>query len=284
MDQRCIFCVAKSLEKLLEKHHLNENDRNELVQKIFTDLGSVSMDTLTPVLASKIHREIRKRLNNQDPYQEEKEKYNKLMLDLYAELKLKIKTSDNSFRTAVKTAVAGNIIDFGASHNFEVLETLDKVLHSDFAIDDTIELKREIEKAETILYLGDNAGEIVADRLLLEEMAHKNVYFAVRGNPVINDITEEDAHFVGIDKFAKVISNGYDAPSTILEHCSTEFMEIWKKADIVISKGQGNYEGLLNNVSKKIFFLLMVKCDYIAEKLNVRKGDFVAAKNSVINE
>ncbi|HEY9124266.1 MAG TPA: ARMT1-like domain-containing protein, partial [Bacteroidales bacterium] len=167
------------------------------------------------------------------------------------------------------------------SKNYDLHATIDKVLYSHFAIDHSAELKKAIAGAQTILYLGDNNGEIVFDKLFIETVGHPDVYFAVRGAPVINDVTLDDARYVGIDKVAKVISNGYDAPSTIVEHCSDEFRHIFEKADIVISKGQGNLEGLLHRTQKEVYFMLMVKCNVIADALQVNKGDFVVKKNSL---
>ena len=109
---------------------------------------------------------------------------------------------------------------------------------------------------------------------------HPNLYYAVRGAPVINDATMEDALQVGMDRVADILPNGYDAPSTIVENCSPEFRKIFNQADVIISKGQGNLEGLLGTADKNIYFLLMVKCEVIADALQVQKGDFVVKKNS----
>jgi uncharacterized protein with ATP-grasp and redox domains len=157
---------------------------------------------------------------------------------------------------------------------------INEVLTADFAIDDSQELENRIKCSKTILFLGDNAGEIVFDKLLIETINHPNVYYAVRGKPVINDVTVDDASYVGIDKIAKVISNGYDAPSTIIEKASKEFKRIYNDADLIISKGQGNLEGLINNTRNDLYFLLMVKCDVIARLLGVKKGDYIAKKNN----
>jgi damage-control phosphatase, subfamily I len=112
------------------------------------------------------------------------------------------------------------------------------------------ELKEALSTAKTVLYLGDNAGEIVLDKLFIETLMHPNLYLAVRGAPVINDATLDDAQYVGIDTVADVISNGYDAPSTIVDGCSPQFQELFNKADVIISKGQGNLEGLLDKTDK----------------------------------
>lgn len=113
------------------------------------------------------------------------------------------------------------------------------------------------------------------DKLFIEAIMHPLLVYAVRGGPIINDATMDDARYCGMDKVADVISNGYDAPSTILEHCSPAFREVFEHADVIISKGQGNFEGLCGKTNKPIFFLLMAKCDVIADALKVQKGSFV---------
>jgi uncharacterized protein with ATP-grasp and redox domains len=176
----------------------------------------------------------------------------------------------------LRLVIAGKVIDFGPNSPFDFNATLDRALSIVLAVDESKSLEDSIPRAKTLLYLGDNAGEIVTDRILLETIRHPNVYFAVRGAPIINDATIEDARSVGIDRIAHVISNGDDAPGTILEMTSPEFRDIFDQADLVISKGQGNYEGL-SGIDKNIYFILMAKCDYVAAHLGVRKGDFVVA-------
>src|SRR5690606_13963972 len=136
-----------------------------------------------------------------------------------------------------------------------------------------------IKNAKTILYLGDNCGEIVLDKLFLENINHPNIYFAVREKPVLNDATQKEAKEVGINEFAKIISNGDDTPSTLLHRVSPDFLEIYNAADLIISKGMGNYEGLMFESDPRIFFLLMIKCSVIGESLGVRKGEFVVKQS-----
>jgi uncharacterized protein with ATP-grasp and redox domains len=159
--------------------------------------------------------------------------------------------------------------------------TIEKVLNSTFAIDHSQQLENEIKKARTILYLGDNCGEIVLDKLFLETINHPNVFFAVREKPVLNDATEKEAREVEIQHVAKIISNGDDAPSTLLYRVSPEFKKIYQKADLIISKGMGNYEGLMFESDPRLFFLLMIKCPVIGRKIGAEKGDFVV-KRSVV--
>ena len=279
MNYKCFFCHVKSFEKLLADHEIESSQKETIVKEFLNYLGSIHRNTIAPEIARETNALIRRVLNNPDPYKKVKQTTNKYLIDRYDELKEIIETSENKFETALRLSIAGNIIDSVGSPNFNIMKTINFVLNSDFAINHFEKLKSEIDKAKTVLYLGDNAGEIVLDKLFIETLKHNNLYFAVRGAPVINDVTIEDAELVEMQKVAKVISNGYDAPSTLLHKVSDEFLEIYNKADVIISKGMGNLEGLLHNKNNKIFFLLMVKCQPIGELINVEKNNFVVMQN-----
>lgn len=277
MNHQCLFCFARAFEKLLDKHVQENEVKVRMAQRFFSMLGEADTSRPTPYIAREFHALIREYLDETDPYRREKEKGNQLALSLYPELEKKVKQSGDPFNRALRYALAGNIMDYGPSSRFDVHDTLEKVEKADFAIDHSRDLQEEIRKAKNILYIGDNAGEIVMDKLFLETIGHPNVHFAVRGQPVINDATMEDARVVGMDQVAEVISNGYDAPSTILEEASEEFMRAYLGADLIIAKGQGNFEGLMHQNDHRLWFLLMVKCQVIGDMLGVYKGDFVVS-------
>ncbi len=279
MNSKCYFCHIKSFEKLLDKNNVSEDKRQEATKEFFTYLSEIKKETLAPEIAKITNRVICKVLNSNDPYSDLKQESNEILLNKYSDFRQLIDKSSDRFDTAMRLAVAGNIIDSIGSPDADIFETINHVLNSDFAINDSIKLKNEISTAKTILYLGDNAGEIVMDKLFVNTISHSNLYYAVRGNPVINDALMDDAELVGMAEVANVISNGDNAPSTLLNCVSDEFMEIYNKADVVISKGMGNLEGLLYNGNSKIFFLLMVKCDPIGEMINAKKNDFVVMQN-----
>lgn len=226
-----------------------------------------------------MHRLIRKATCIDDPYKREKQQFNELLLSLEDDIRDEIHLSTDPFRTALCYALAGNIIDFGPRKPFDALKTISEASLKIPYKDHSAELKEALKEATTVLYLGDNAGEIVLDKLFIETIHHPNLYFAVRGYNIINDVTLEDAERTGMTKVAQVISNGYDAPSTIINRCSPEFREIYQKADFIISKGQGNLEGLIDVTDKKIFFLLMVKCHVIAELIRVPEREVVVMLN-----
>ena len=286
MDNECRLCLKKSFEKLLEEKVNDYNIKCELYDEINEYINSVNSEITTPEVARGVYNIMSETLQISDLNEENKLKSNDIVLKKYTEFKNLIFNSDNPFNVALRLSIAGNIMDFAACPEFftnseqYLNNVINKVLKADFAIDDSQQLETRIKFSKTLLFLGDNAGEIVFDKLFLETINHPNVFYAVRGKPVINDVTVDDASYVGIDKIAEVISNGYDAPSTIIEKASKEFKRIYNSADLIISKGQGNLEGLINNTRDDLYFLLMVKCDVIANLLAVKKGDYIVKKNN----
>jgi len=230
----------------------------------------------SPLLTNRnLHRLIREISGNRDPYKMLKDKYNKEALYYYDKFKQKILTSPNPLDKALRLAIAGNIIDFGPGHSIDVEKTIERVMNEPLSIDDTQSFFKDLKQAENILYLADNTGEIVFDKLFLEVIGRSDITFAVRHSPILNDATMDDVKRLGIDKIVKVITNGDDAPGTLLEYTSDQFKAVFEKADLIISKGQGNYEGLSELKNKNIYFLLMVKCHIIAEGLRLKKGDYI---------
>ncbi|MGM0531127.1 MAG: damage-control phosphatase ARMT1 family protein [Bacteroidota bacterium] len=279
MNHQCLFCFCRAFDKLLQKHGGDNEEKLRLAKKFFSLLAKADTEKPTPYIARNIHAIIRESLGDPDPYKEEKHRNNEQALSLYNELKEKTNASNDPFNRALRYALGGNIIDYGPSQTFDIYATLEKVEHADFAIDHSGELESRIRNADNILYIGDNAGEIVFDKLFIETMAHPNVTFAVRGAPVINDATWEDAEMVGMNRVANIITNGYDAPSTILEMTSKEFRNAFDAADLILAKGQGNFEGLMHQKDQRLWFLLMIKCQVIGDLLGVKKGDFVVSNS-----
>lgn len=274
VDGRCMDCIFGGFDRLLEKYKFNYNDRQQFFR--FYNL-TLARSGGRPM--PEIHRELNKKFCELsgilDPYTDEKTESNKQALSLYKKWRKKVIESENSFETALRLSIAGNIMDYGPGNNFDVEQTIKQVLNAKFAIDESVLLKQRIKEAKSILYLGDNAGEIVFDKLFIEMLMHPQISFAVRGGAILNDVTLSDAKEVGMDMVSDVISSGYDTSSTILDKCSNEFTEIYNNADLIISKGVGNFEGLVNENDSRIFFLLMVKCDVMAELLKVEKGSMV---------
>jgi uncharacterized protein with ATP-grasp and redox domains len=226
-----------------------------------------------PVTAQRIHRRLRELTGVADPYREAKDWQNRIAMGLIPKFRAEIESARDPLLMAARLAIAGNVIDLGSNGNLteaDVRQSLNQALTEPF-FGDTDKFRQEIAKAKSILYLADNAGEIAFDQLLVEQISPDRVTLVVRGNPVINDATLADARMVGIDKIVKVINNGSDAPGTILNDCSDELRRRFADADLIIAKGQGNFE-TLSNEPGNIFFLFKVKCPVIADLVNQPQG------------
>ena len=280
MNPGCISCFFTQANKLLSRHNIKGDIASGVIKRftLFIEENK-NKDLTSPEYACFLHRLVKEVANSDDLYKEEKKYYNDLLLNLEEEIRYSVLQSGDPFKTALQYAVAGNIIDFGPPKSFDIKETLASALTKEPAINHSSLLKDALHKASKVLYLGDNAGEIVLDKIFIEIINHPDLCFAVRGGKVINDVSLEDAEYVGMNKIAKIISNGYDAPSTLLKKCSPDFVKIFNEADIIISKGQGNLEGLIKNNVKRIFFLLMVKCEVMSEITGVQEGDVVILDN-----
>lgn len=275
MRHECYFCHIKTIEKLIQKFEPEPQIAEDFIFSIHELLNN-NRELENTYLAKNIHQIAKKNLNNKDLYQEEKIKANALLLKSYSYWKDLVDKSENPFFTAAKLSVIGNIIDYGAhSVGDNISAQIEAYFKKDLKIDRTLELKQALNRADSVVFLGDNTGEIVFDKLFIQTINHPNLTYVVRGEPVINDATLEDAQQVGMDKLCRIIPNGSDAPSTLLEFCSDELNEIFNKADLIISKGQGNFEGLMKNKHPNLFFMLIAKCKPIAELLGVEKDDML---------
>ena len=235
-----------------------------------------TMDLSKPPIAmgQHVHRLIRGLADDDDPYREVKDRFNRAALCLYPELKQRVERSPDPLETAVRLAIAGNVIDFGMNRNLQesdVHAAIEQATEAPIDQDTIGTFRKAMSDASSILYLGDNTGEIVFDRLLVEQMPLEKVTFVVRGSPVINDATMDDARAAGLAEIVEVIDNGSDAPGTLLESCSEVFRKRFEAADLILSKGQGNYE-TVSHIPKKIFVLLKAKCPVIARDLGCEVG------------
>ncbi len=273
----CMFTQALSASRRCTD---DERKLREVQYEIMRLLPPQSFDQSPAEMSYYAVRIVSDVLGCEDPFAEEKHKSNTAMLELYPELKGIVDSSQDKLHTAIKLTAAGNIIDMGILREFDVNHAIDDVLERSFQIDDFEFLRKDLESAKSILYLADNAGEIVADKLFLETLDRNDVVVAVNERPILNDATMEDAQQVGLDSVATVISNGSGMIGTVLDDCSEEFRNIFDSADVIISKGQGNYE-CLDERPRNIYFVLTAKCPCVARKLGVKERDTVLKKENL---
>ena len=281
----CVPCFVRQVFDSVKMTTEDKQIQEKVLREALFLASTMDMDQSPPAMAQKIHRFIREITGVQDPYLKVKERFNRYALKMYPELKERIENSADPLETAVRLAIAGNIIDLGVKSGLaesQVVKILTKSLTESFDMKALEEFRNAIAQAKDILYLGDNAGEIVFDRLLIEQLPCKNITFVVKAGPIINDATMQDAEMTGLTDMVSVIDNGSDAPGTILESCSDDFRSRFAGADLVIAKGQGNYE-TLSDADKNIFFVLKVKCPVIARDLGCTVGEMILRKNESFN-
>jgi uncharacterized protein with ATP-grasp and redox domains len=271
-------CIPCFLRQALEAGRRATDDEQlmaRIMRQVLREAADFPLDLTPPHMGQRIHRIVRQVSGHPDPYREVKARQNRLGANWYPRLRRKAEQAPDPRDFALRLAVAGNVIDLGPPGNDpdEAPESMEQeALSRRMAIDHRAAFWRAVGRAGRILYLADNAGEIFLDRLLMEYLPRDRVTVAVRGRPAINDVTLRDLDGTGFEEIVEVIDNGSDAPGTILEDCSPAFLQRYRAADLIISKGQGNYE-TLSRADRPIFFLLRVKCPVLARDLGCQIGD-----------
>ena len=282
-------CVPCFIRQALDSARLATDDEQihqQVVRETLRLAADLDMSQSPPAIGQKIHRLIRELIGNTDPYRELKQRFNRLAMRMCIELAEQVRASEDPLETAVRLAIAGNIIDLGVKTSIaesDIERIIRDCLTADFDSQQLEDFRNAVSRAKRILYLADNAGEIVFDRLLIELLPYEKITVVVKGEPVINDATMEDAEFAGLTEMTEVIDNGSDGPGTILETCSQAFRNRFEDTDLIIAKGQGNYE-TLSYSDKNIFFILKAKCPVIARDLGCEVGQMILKKSEAFND
>ena len=281
----CIPCFYSQALKAARLSGADEAIQREVLNQLSELIPNFSLNTTPAEMGKRIYNMISKVTGKKDPFKEMKEESNKMALRVYPQLRMKMKEAQNPLLMAVQLAIAGNIIDYGVLDNDAISEEINRIIQDDFdyqAVDiysyfEYTHFYQQLLDAESILYLADNSGEVVFDRILIEQLVekyHKNIIYAVKGKPILNDALVDDAIFCGINQFAKIISCGADSPGVVLKYCSPEFLRIFNETEMIISKGQGNYEAL-SDITVPIYFLLKVKCPVVARHAGAQIGEIM---------
>jgi len=281
-------CMPCFIRQCLEAVRLVNNDsaaHEVVMKKTLAKIAQTDLNDSPPKVAQAFHRELRATLGVTDPYLAMKRGMNKMALGHYEALVTRVANADDPLQTAAKIAVSGNIIDVAVGIDHEedhVLENLERALMEPL-LDDFEDFRQRVKNAENILYLTDNAGEFIWDQLLIDQIGPEKITLATRGAPILNDICPDDIVWLqkqgfSLDKRLKVIDNGNDAPGTILSDCSDDFKRVFEGADLIISKGQGNFESLNDEVAP-IYFLFMTKCPVVSKAIGAPQGSHLIKKS-----
>ncbi len=278
----CLPCFVAQAVSALQRCGADDETFQKAMRAVFGELAAVDFTAPPPATVRRLYGAIRRIAGAADPYAAEKRHSNRLALDLAAELAGRLEDEADGFLARLKLAMAANSIDYGRYGRLEekdVLASMQAALTAPVDADSVLALRRAVDEAQSILYLCDNAGEIVFDRMFIETLPRTKITAVVRGRPVINDATMEDARQAGLFALVEVIDNGSDAPGTLLETCSAAFRDRFAAADLIIAKGQGNFETLSEVAGKRIFFLLKVKCPLIARDIGRETGCLVVTEH-----
>ncbi|MBU0483271.1 MAG: DUF89 family protein [Proteobacteria bacterium] len=284
----CLDCFKLQIDYTTRLAASTPEKQASIIAQASKLLAGVDPTISPPENAVRIYRKIAELTGCIDPFARLKKISNELALGMRPEISQLIGSAQDPLYTALKLAIAGNVIDYGAHHDFEIERIVAESLAREPVINDYRQLRQDIAQAASILYLGDNCGELVFDGALIEQIGkEKKITLAVKENPIINDALISDAIACGLDHLCEVISNGTDCPGTPLDHCNETFQEKFRQSDLIISKGQGNFE-TLSETKGPIYFLLTVKCKVVATHLaqlsnqpadTINLGDLIIMKN-----
>jgi damage-control phosphatase, subfamily I len=275
LHRNCLECVVQQACNTLALHQIAADIHQQILDEIKQQLVDVDWEQTPADLSNVAYRTIEKYLKI-DPYADAKKSQNQMALGFYPQMKQLVEQSENRLLTAVRIAATGNVIDLGIGMKVDIAREVERILHAPFPIDDTPHLQQRLTSRRRILYIGDNAGEIVFDRILVEELlTDHDVTFVVRGGAVINDATVKDAEQTGMSRVVPVITTGSNRIGVPWAYMSDQYQRHYRQADLVISKGQGNYETISERYDKETYFILRAKCGIIADDLGVSHLDLI---------
>lgn len=288
MALECLPCLVRQAVESTKLALLDADQWEGVIRQLLAGLATDDWNATPVGLSQMMQKRVRQLTQQADPYAVVKHNMNAMALELLPDFERLMQEQPDPQEALVRLVLAGNLLDSGAKVRLspeELPQLLQGVWRMPFS-GDACALFEAVARAQSILYLADNAGEIIFDRLLIEALPRERVTVAVRGHPILNDATLADARLAGIDQLVRVIDNGSDAPGTLLEQCSPEFVKAFEQADLIISKGQGNFETLFQAATtsvddnsgqhaRQIFFLLTAKCRAIAQMLDTQEGTLV---------
>jgi len=283
----CISCIIKRQEERIRNLPYADEVKAQYMKDLCAIMGQTKATTTSPEIVAMTRSLSEKYFGMKEDYSNQKKEYNDFALKLEGSIREKINMENDSLFAAIKYARVGNYIDFGAIKDVtkeKFLKLLEEASVNERDKDSYKKFTDDLEKSKNMVYLTDNCGEIVLDKLLIEEMMKRypnlSITVIVRGKPVLNDATMQEAEYVGLSQMVPVMDNGCDAAGNPLDYISTETKNTLEKADIIFSKGQGNFESL-NGCGLNIYYLFLCKCDWFVNRFGLKllEGVFINDKD-----
>ncbi len=286
IEVECATCIVRQVVECSKEITDNKKEQFHLVKSTLSVIQDNYGENSVPAwMGTIVHRYLKKISNCNDPYRRLKEKADEIALKYVDIVREKVDKCNNDyekFKVLVLGTIAGNTIDFGPySTDLDIIKKIEETVNGNLQRNDLNYFIEDLKKSKKILYICDNAGEIVFDKLLIENILNycPNVVCAVKGKPILNDATLEDAKKIGLTDIVKVIPVGEDIIGVILEECSEEFLKEFYSSDLIIAKGMGNFESLteytdeINKTKSKLYYIFKAKCAPVANYVGVNVGD-----------
>jgi uncharacterized protein with ATP-grasp and redox domains len=275
----CVPCFVKQAMNAIRLSTEDPAVQQRAMDLVLLRLRGIDLSQSPALLSNIVYEAAREVTGVRDPFAQAKRETNAAALALLPALRRKIDSAADPLHTAIKAALSGNIIDLGIGHKFDIARDVERMMDAELTIDDYAAFLGALGGARRLLYCCDNSGEIAFDCLLIERLRERCAVTAtVKSLPIINDATMEDAEAVGLTRLIPVIETGTDYIGVHWERSSAEFRRAFLEADLIIAKGQGNFE-TLNTRREEIFFLLKAKCAEVASELGVAEGSTVFLRN-----
>ncbi len=273
----CIPCIISAISGLVRLCTNDESKRESLMKNSLRLLADTDLTNNPVILSRKLIKNTLEECKIEDPFLSLKRERNERAWKILPLIKEKVESAEDPLHIAALAAAAGNILDFVATgHNYMLEQAIEEVFEQGFALDCYDDFFQHLKNSETIFYVGDNTGEIVMDRPLIEELKKlgKKITYCVRGKPAMDDALAEDYHLARLNEYTDMVDTGNGYLGLVLPEAPPATVELFNNSDMVISKGMGNFETLAELNDNRIFFILKAKCKRIAEMLGVEKGEY----------
>ena len=286
MHKECILCILNQIIRVSEYLKLDKKKGDLIFKEALKKVSKMNFSGVTsPEFSAKVYEIFNEILGEKDPYKRLRKEQKDMVLEKINFFRSEIKNSTEPLFHASLYSLVGNIIDYGSAELFDLNEIFEKIDDINITLNDYPEFKKILKKGKKLLIIGDNAGEAVFDMLFIEQIKEFNpeieVFYGVRSQPAINDVLREDAKYIGLEKIAEIIETGSTFAGTVISKSTEKFQNIYHSSDIVISKGQGNYE-TLDEERENIFFIFKVKCNIVAKHTKLDYGSLVLAFSDTI--
>ncbi|WP_187647865.1 damage-control phosphatase ARMT1 family protein [Nitrosophilus labii] len=279
MKPDCLACLYNQTLRVVKAINCEEDCAVKVLKESAKLISKLKIEQTPPEAASLLYPKISEIVGKIDLYEEKKIESTDKALKLLELVLKKMNNSEDIVDTALRAAVAGNVIDFATEVTFDIKKEIETIFEAEFAVDHKELFKKRLKEAKSLMVIGDNVGEHLFDKVMIETFLDFNpkldIYYVVRGRPIINDVTVSDAKAIDMDKIATIVDSGVDTPGFILDRANEETKELFKKAELILAKGMGNFECMEEMKDERLFFLFKVKCSVVADKIGKNVGDLI---------